>query len=101
MLSDSSAWIVARRVAVRADGIGLDEMDGTLGPLVDAIRSLSAEMLDHRADPHAVRRYAARQAAEFAPFVNDALASPRSWESAHRALTALPTFLDLVAEYEA
>ena len=101
MLSDSSAWIVARRVAVRAEGIGLEEMDGTLGPLVDAIRSLSAEMLDHRADPHAVRRYAARQAAEFAPFVDDALAKPRSWESAHRALTALPTFLDLVAEYEA
>ncbi|MGO1546275.1 ATP-dependent DNA helicase [Microbacterium gubbeenense] len=101
MLADSSAWIVARRVAVRAEGAGLEDMDGTLGPLVDAIRTLSGELLDHRADPEAVRRYAVRQAAEFAPFVDDSVATTRSWESAHRALTALPTFLDIVADYEA
>ena len=86
---------------MRAEGAGLEDMDGTLGPLVDAIRTLSGELLDHRADPEAVRRYAVRQAAEFAPFVDDSVATTRSWESAHRALTALPTFLDIVADYEA
>ena len=101
MLTDSSAWMVARRVAVRAEGVGLEDMDGTLGPLVDAIRSLSGELLDHRADPDAVRRYAVRQAAEFAPFVDESVATTRSWEAAHRSLSALPTFLDLVADYEA
>ncbi|WP_221585233.1 ATP-dependent DNA helicase [Microbacterium sp. G2-8] len=99
MLSSSAAWMLARRVAMRADDIGLDELESGLGEIVRAVQSLAGALLDHRAAPDAVRRYARRKAAEFAPFVDESIVSTRDWERAHAALTALPILLDLVEEY--
>lgn len=110
MLSTSAAWIVARSVATHADGLGLDELDKSLGVIVDAILGLSGELLDNRDgrdSPHArslperVRAYAAEQAAAFAPFVDPTRATPTAWGRAHAALSALPTLLDLVDRYSA
>ena len=101
MLSSSAAWTLARHVALRADGVGLEDTESGLGEIVRAIQNLSGALLDHRADPAAVRRYAEAQAREFEPFLNPALSSPRPWERAHAALSALPMLLDLVAEYTA
>ncbi|WP_156762030.1 ATP-dependent DNA helicase [Microbacterium karelineae] len=101
MLSGSSAWVVARRVAIAADGVGLEDLDSGLGEIVRAIQNLAGALLDNRTAPDAVRRYAAAQAAAFAAFVDPTVSSTRPWESAHAALKALPVLLDLVAEYDA
>ncbi|WP_110588680.1 ATP-dependent DNA helicase [Microbacterium suaedae] len=101
MLSASSAWVVARRVAIAADNVGLEDIDSGLGEIVQAIQNLAGALLDNRVDPDSVRRYASEQAAAFAPFVNPAISSPRPWDRAHAALASLPMLLDLVADYDA
>ncbi|WP_036320601.1 ATP-dependent DNA helicase [Microbacterium indicum] len=101
MLGATASWMLAREVAIAADGVGLEDLDNSLGDIVQAIQRLAGDLLDHRVSPAALRRWAERQAAEFAPFVDDSVLSVRSWESAHAALTALPSLLSLVEAYGA
>ncbi|MBP2437777.1 ATP-dependent DNA helicase [Microbacterium amylolyticum] len=99
MLSSSASWVLARQVLLRADIDGLEDVDQSLGGLVEHVQSLAGDILDHRADPDEVRRYALRQAGEFADFVDPDVASTRDWEAAYEALSTLPLLLDLVDAY--
>ncbi|MGI6877989.1 UvrD-helicase domain-containing protein [Microbacterium sp. gxy059] len=99
MLSSSAAWLLARRVVLASDAVGLEDVDRGLAAIVDAVQHLAGELLDNRADPEAVRRWAARQAEQLAPFLDPGVQNPRDWERAHASLTALPLLLDLARSY--
>lgn len=96
MLSQSASWLIARAVVLRADIPDLEEIDRSLGGVIDAVQRLAAEVLDHRADLDAVERIAAEQAAAFEPYRTN-----RDVDTAALNLRSIPVLARLVRDYMA
>ena len=96
MLSQSASWLIARTVVLRADIPELEEIDRSLGGVIDAVQRLAAEVLDHRVDLDAVERIAAEQAAAFEPYRTN-----RDVDTAALNLRSIPVLTRLVREYMA
>ncbi|MGW9628478.1 UvrD-helicase domain-containing protein [Microbacterium sp. NPDC055521] len=96
MLSQSASWLIARAVVLRADIPDLEEIDRSLGGVIDAVQKLAAEVLDHRADLDAVERIAAEQAAAFEPY-----RTSRDVDTAALNLRSIPVLARLVRDYMA
>ncbi|MEJ6555215.1 ATP-dependent DNA helicase [Microbacterium esteraromaticum] len=96
MLSQSASWLIARTVVLRADIPDLEEIDRSLGGVIDAVQRLAAEVLDHRVDLDAVERIAAEQAAAFEPYRTN-----RDVDTAALNLRSIPVLTRLVREYMA
>jgi len=99
VLSGSAAWLLTRQVVMAASHPDLVEIERSPNTIVEDVQRLSGALLDNRADPEAVRRWAARRAADFAPFLTTK--GDKHWDKAHASLTALPMLLDLVKAYTA
>lgn len=96
MLSQSASWLIARAVVLRADIPDLEEIDRSLGGVIDAVQKLAAEVLDHRADLADVERIAAEQAAAFEPYRTN-----RDVDTAALNLRSIPVLARLVRDYMA
>ncbi|WP_442928236.1 UvrD-helicase domain-containing protein [Microbacterium sp. USHLN186] len=96
MLSQSASWLIARAVVLRADIPDLEEIDRSLGGVIDAVQRLAAETLDHRVDLDAVERIAAAQAVAFEPY-----RSNRDVDTAFLNLRSVPVLVRLVRDYMA
>ncbi|MGX1793821.1 UvrD-helicase domain-containing protein [Microbacterium sp. NPDC055312] len=96
MLSQSASWLIARAVVLRADIPELEEIDRSLGGVIDAVQKLAAEVLDHRADLDAVERIAAEHAAAFEPY-----RTSRDVDTATLNLRSIPVLARLVRDYMA
>lgn len=99
VLSGSAAWLLTRQVVFASNHPGLIELDRSPSTVVEDVQRLSSALLDNRADPAEVRRWAARRAADFAPFVTEK--GGKYWDKAHASLGALPMLLDLVEAFSA
>lgn len=99
VLSGSAAWLLARRVVVSSTHPALVDLERSPNTIVEDVQRLAAALLDNRVDPDAVRRWAARRAADFEPFLT--ARGDKHWDKAHAALVALPMLLDLVEAYTA
>jgi DNA helicase-2/ATP-dependent DNA helicase PcrA len=97
VLSGSAAWLLTRQVVMAANHPGLVELERSPNTIVEDVQRLSGALLDNRADPEAVRRWAERRASDFAPFLT--ARGDKHWDKAHAALAALPMLLDLVEAY--
>ncbi|QMU98719.1 ATP-dependent helicase [Microbacterium esteraromaticum] len=96
MLSQSASWLIARAVVLRADIPELEEIDRSLGGVIDAVQKLAAEVLDHRVDLDAVERIAAEQADAFEPYRTN-----RDVDTAAINLRSIPVLTRLVRDYMA
>ncbi|MEV7620272.1 ATP-dependent DNA helicase [Microbacterium sp. NPDC089321] len=96
MLSQSASWLIARAVVLRADIPDLEEIDRSLGGVIDAVQKLAAEVLDHRVDISAVERVAAEHAAAFEPYRTN-----RDVDTAALNLRSIPVLTRLVRDYMA
>ncbi|MGB4137424.1 MAG: ATP-dependent DNA helicase, partial [Microbacterium sp.] len=94
MLSQAASWILARDVVLRADLPELEEIDFSLGTVIDAVQRLAGDALDHRIDLGHAERIAVEQAAAFAPYRDNA-----AIDKAVTNLLAMPTLLQLVRDY--
>ncbi|MDR6865523.1 DNA helicase-2/ATP-dependent DNA helicase PcrA [Microbacterium resistens] len=94
MLSQSASWLLARTVVLRAELPGLEEIDRSLGGVIDAVQRLAAEALDHRVDLDAAERIALDQAEAFGPYRKNAAV-----EVATLNLQTMPVLIRLVREY--
>ncbi|MGO1628890.1 MAG: UvrD-helicase domain-containing protein, partial [Microbacterium sp.] len=94
LLSDSASWLIVRDIVMGADEAGLDEIDNGLNTIIERVKSLAGDVLDHRADVAAVAEYAAG--------LGDAVAAIATNEDARSAagnLRSLGRLLQLVEEY--
>lgn len=96
MLSQSASWLIARAVVLRADIPDLEEIDRSLGGVIDAVQRLAAEVLDHRVELDAVERIATEQAAAFEPYRTN-----RDVDTAALNLRSIPVLVRLVRDYMA
>lgn len=94
MLSQAASWLIARAVVLRADIPGLEDIDRSLGGVIDAVQSLAAEALDHRADLDAIVRIATEQGAAFEPYRSNS-----DVDKAASNLLSIPVLVGLVREY--
>ncbi|WP_431522693.1 UvrD-helicase domain-containing protein [Microbacterium esteraromaticum] len=94
MLSQSASWLIARAVVLRADLPGLEEIERSLGSLIDAVQKLAADVLDHRADLDEIERITTAQAAAFEPYRTN-----RDVETAAVNLLGMPVLVRLVRDY--
>ncbi len=94
MLSQAASWMLAREVVLRADIPELEQIDRSLGGVVDGVQRLAGDALDHRADLRAAVRIAAEQAAAFEPYESNA-----DVRTAGENLRNLSVLADLVREY--
>ncbi|WP_105565393.1 UvrD-helicase domain-containing protein [Microbacterium halophytorum] len=96
LLSDSASWLIIRDIVMRADEAGLDELDQGLTTIIDSVKSLAGDVLDHRADAAAVAARAAELGEAMA-----AVATNADARGAAANLRALGVLLTLVGEYGA
>jgi len=94
MLSQSASWLIARAVVLRADLPGLEEIDRSLGGIIDAVQRLAAEALDHRVDLDEMERIATGQAAAFEPY-----RARTDVDTAALNLLSMPVLVSLVRDY--
>ncbi|MGB3732415.1 ATP-dependent helicase [Microbacterium sp.] len=94
MLSQSASWLIARHVVLRADLPGLEEIDRSLGGVIDAVQRLAGEALDHRVDLDEMQRIATRQAASFEPY-----SAQKDVGTAAQNLLSMPVLVSLVRDY--
>ncbi len=94
MLSPAASWLIARDVVVRADIPDLEDFEPALSTIIDTVRRLAGDVLDHRVDLDRAERIAREQAEAFAPFRSNAVV-----DKAAGSLLALPTLLQLVRDY--
>ncbi|MFT4259021.1 ATP-dependent helicase, partial [Microbacterium sp.] len=94
MLSQAASWMLAREVVLRSDLTGLEDIDHSLGTIVDAVQRLAGDVLDHRVDLDAAVRIARDQALAFEPYRSNS-----DVEKAAANLLSLPTLVQLVRDY--
>ncbi|GAA3927854.1 ATP-dependent DNA helicase [Microbacterium soli] len=94
MLSQSASWLIARTVVLRADLPGLEDIDRSLGNVIDAVQRLAGEVLDHRVDLDDVERVALAQAAAFEPYRDKP-----DVDKAALNLLSMPVLVQLVRDY--
>jgi DNA helicase-2/ATP-dependent DNA helicase PcrA len=94
MLSQSASWLIARHVVLRADLPGLEEIDRSLGGVIDAVQRLAGEALDHRVALDEMQRIATRQAASFEPY-----SAQKDVGTAAQNLLSMPVLVSLVRDY--
>ena len=94
MLSQAASWMLAREVVLRSDLPELEEIDYTLGTVIDAVQRLAGDALDHRVDLDEAERIARAQALAFEPYRSNA-----DIDKATANLLSLPTLTTLVREY--
>ncbi|WP_296195708.1 ATP-dependent DNA helicase [uncultured Microbacterium sp.] len=99
VMSDSAAWLLARRVVIDTADERLAVREDRFGTVVDAVHRFAGTLLDHRADPAAVASHGIELATRVAPFVNPELQNPGDIEKLHRSATALPVLVALADEY--
>lgn len=94
MLSQAASWMLAREVVLRSDLPELEEIDYTLGTVIDAVQRLAGDVLDHRVDLGEAERIAREQAFAFEPYRSNG-----DVDKAAANLLSLPTLTALVREY--
>ncbi|MFC9984622.1 ATP-dependent DNA helicase [Microbacterium keratanolyticum] len=94
MLSQAASWMLARDVVLRADLPELEEIEYSLGTVIDAVQKLAGEVLDHRVDLDRAVALAAAQAREFEPYRSNG-----DVDKASANLLSLSTLSQLVRSY--
>ncbi|MEV8250781.1 ATP-dependent DNA helicase [Microbacterium sp. NPDC076768] len=94
MLSQAASWMLAREVVLRSDLAELENIELALGTIIDAVRRLAGDALDHRVDLDLAERIARDQALAFEPYRSNG-----DVDKAATNLLTLPTLSHLVRDY--
>ncbi len=98
LLSESAAWLLARRIVLSSTDERLGELDINPQTLTESMLSLAGAALDHRADLDEVAAFGDAWAAEVLPHIEPDRSDGRP-ESAWKATSGLSLVARLAGEY--
>ncbi len=99
LLSQSAAWLLARRVVVSSDDERLADREEAFTTVIDAVHRLAGDVLDHRVDLAALAQFGTEWSRRLEG-IECRLAKDRDAVGRmQRAMSGLPVLADLVADY--